>query len=116
MLSLQQSFNAHTRGLSRRETSASREQQSLHDVFFTNIAVGNSANAACKYASVIRISLAERNTCELLTEFRWLDKETWQGPLVFQSVMRSKTRAVENFIMTSRLVNIRLGDTYYIHV
>ena len=30
--------------------------------------------------------------------------------------MTSKTRAVENFIMTSRLVNIRLGDTYYIHV
>ena len=80
MLSLQQSFNAHSRGLSRRETSASREQQSLHDVFFINIAVSNSANstqAACKYASVIRISLAERNTCELLTEFRWLDKETW---------------------------------------
>ena len=115
MLSLQQSFPA-SRGLSQRETSASREQQCLHDVFFINIAVGNSANAACKYASVIRISLAERNTCELLTEFRWLEKETWQGPLVFESVMRSKTRAVENFIMTSRLVNIRLGDTYYIHV
>ena len=118
MLSLQQRFPA-SRGLSRPETSPSREQQSLHDVFFINIAVSNSANstqAACKYAGVIRISLAERNTCELLTEFRWLDKETWQGPLGFESVMRSKTRAVENFIMTSRLVNIRLGDTYYIHV
>ena len=118
MLSLQQRFPA-SRGLSRPETSASREQQSLHDVFFINIAVSNSANstqAACKYACVIRISPAERNTCELLTEFRWLDKETWQGPLGFESVMRSKTRAVENFIMTSRLVNIRLGDTYYIHV
>ena len=94
-------------------------QQSLHDVFFINIAVSNSANstqAACKYASVIRTSLTEHNTSELLTEFRWLEKETWHGPLLFGSVMRSKTRAVENFIMTSRLVNIRLGDTYYIHV
>ena len=63
-------------------------QQSLLDVFFINIAVSssNSANltqAICKYAWVIRIFLAERNTCELLTEFRWLEKETWQGPLVF---------------------------------
>ena len=52
MLSLQQRFPA-SRGLSRPETSASREQQSLHDVFFINIAVSNSANstqAACKYA------------------------------------------------------------------
>ena len=38
MLSLQQRFPA-SRGLSRRETSASREQQSLHDVFFINTAV-----------------------------------------------------------------------------
>ena len=30
--------------------------------------------------------------------------------------MRSKTRAVENLIMTSRLVNIRLGDICYVHV
>ena len=92
-------------------------QPSLHDVFFINIAVSNSANstqAACKYAWVIRISLAEHNTCELLTEFRWLEEETWQGPLVSGSVMRSKTRAVENFIMTSHLVYIRLGVSCYI--
>ena len=90
-------------------------QQSLHDVFFINIAV-SSSNSANSTQAVIRIFLAERNTCELLTEFRWLEKETWQGPLVFGSVMRSKTRAVENFIMRSRLVNIRLGVFCYIHV
>ena len=31
--------------------------------------------------------LAERNTCELLrTEFRWLEKETWKGPLIINQL------------------------------
>ena len=32
------------------------------------------------------VFLAERNTCELLTEFRWLEKETWKGPLIINQL------------------------------
>ena len=65
-------------------------QKCLHDVFFINIVVSSSNLAnSTQAASMLESSevfLAERNTCESLTEFRWLEKETWKGPLIINQL------------------------------
>ena len=39
------------------------------------------------------VFLAERNTCELLAEFRWLEKETWKGPLIINHIFFPHSQA-----------------------